>query len=1115
MRHLALFSALACLLLPFETFAQNSGKLPPAQDFSQEALVYDRYETTIRMHADGTGERIVHAVMRIQSESAAKQFGVLIVNYAAATETPHIISVKVLKPNGTTVETPAAEAIEMASAVTRQAPLYSDFKEKHLPVRSLSAGDTLEYEIDTSIDKPEAPGQFWGTTHFTVPGTTIVRTEIFTLEFPKDKYVQVWSPKHQPAITEHGNLRTYSWTSSQLVAAPKNSEDDDSTRKNQPKDPDEDSDGRKLPSVAWTTFHNWAEVGDWYRNLALQRAQPNDAVRAKAEELTKDGKTPEEQVRAIYAYVSGKTRYVGIDFGIGRYQPHSAAEVLANQYGDCKDKDTLLEALLRAKGFPTAPALIGAGIALVQDIPSPAVFNHVITTVGLPEGRVWLDSTPEVAPYRYLSAVIRDQQALVIPAQETATLEKTPAMTPYSFANTLEAVGTLDAEGKLTAKITATYRGDDEIVVRALARGFARAEWDKASQYVSSSTGFSGTTSNTSFKNIDDLSLPVEISYDYTRHPFGDWENRRILPLFPLLELPSLASDKDAPEDDIDLGAPRTLTAVSKVRLPEGYRTDLPDPIHVKTNFATFDKTYRFDGKEIVVERSVVILQKKLPKADWKQYQSFTKSASLAEENWITLIRPSKPISITVEKSGPTEEKKLSTTKLPSEVKILKSESQKKPSTPKTKEKARDEEVSSDAPLLEQMQTAARQLQEGNWDGARSTLDKIKAKNPDEPFLWGSYGVLAMMKFDYEEAKSDFARELEKHPDNPGAAAALAEAQLRSGDSSAARKTLQSYLTKHPDEEKLSRYLVKMQRDAHDYAGALKTLQAASDQAPEDKILRVEIGETLLLLNRKEEAAAAVKSALDGADDPQILNGAAYVLSETGLSLHVAEEASRTCITKLEEKSATITTAEANSKSFSESQLIVASWDTLGWILFQEGKYDQAKPLLLSAWTNSLRGEVGDHLGQLYEALDQKQQAINAYSLADAAMTQDVPANVRQHVKDRMAQLKAKGVNPTTSGASTLQEVRSFTVPRPGETVGWGAFRLEIAAGKVLEAKQMSGEHHLEGLEKNLGDMKFPELVPPESKAHLLKSAVVNCSKGAKTCEVVLVPDGGLHTEQQ
>ncbi len=38
-------------------------------------------------------------------------------------------------------------------------------------------------------------------------------------------------------------------------------------------------------------------------------------------------------------------------FGIGRYQPHTAAEVFANQYGDCKDKHTLFAAILTAIGL--------------------------------------------------------------------------------------------------------------------------------------------------------------------------------------------------------------------------------------------------------------------------------------------------------------------------------------------------------------------------------------------------------------------------------------------------------------------------------------------------------------------------------------------------------------------------------------------------------------------------------------------------------------------------------------------------------------------------------------------------------------------------------------------
>src|SRR6201996_6230013 len=420
-----LFALLFFALLPAATLSQTPAKSSAPDNFAKEALVFERSETTIRMHSDGTGERVSHVWIRLQSEGAARQFGVLSFSYASANETPHITLVRVHKQDGSTVDTPVADAIDMPAPVTREAPLYSDLKEKHLPVRSLATGDTLEYEVQVTIDKAEAPGQFWGAQNFTPPGSLIVLAETFTLEVPKDKYLQVWSPNHKPTITEHDNLRTYRWEQSQLVPAPKtNNQADDASDANTPKDPDEDADGRKVPAVAWTTFHSWAEVGDWYRSLSLERAQPSDALRARAAEITKDAKTPEDQVRAIYAFVSTRTRYVGIDFGIGRYQPHSAAEVLVNQYGDCKDKDTLLEALLRAKGFSTAPALIGVGITPVEAVPSPAVFNHVITTVELPGGRIWLDSTPEVAPYRLLSAAIRDQLALVVPVEGPAALDR-------------------------------------------------------------------------------------------------------------------------------------------------------------------------------------------------------------------------------------------------------------------------------------------------------------------------------------------------------------------------------------------------------------------------------------------------------------------------------------------------------------------------------------------------------------------------------------------------------------------------------------------------------------------------------------------------------------------
>jgi hypothetical protein len=162
MRHLVLLFA----VLPAIAIAQTPGKTPAPDPFHNEALVFERSETTIRMHADGTGEREAHVLLRVQSEGAARQFGVLSFSYAAASETPTITLVRVHKTDGSTVDTPAADAIDMPAAVTREAPLYSDLKEKHVPVRSLSPGDTLEYQVHTAIDKSRSSRPILGSPAF-------------------------------------------------------------------------------------------------------------------------------------------------------------------------------------------------------------------------------------------------------------------------------------------------------------------------------------------------------------------------------------------------------------------------------------------------------------------------------------------------------------------------------------------------------------------------------------------------------------------------------------------------------------------------------------------------------------------------------------------------------------------------------------------------------------------------------------------------------------------------------------------------------------------------------------------------------------------------------------
>ena len=79
-----------------------------------------------------------------------------------------------------------------------------------------------------------------------------------------------------------------------------------------------------------TTFESWQQLGDWYAGLEKDRRQPNDAIKAKAAELVQGKTTDMEKVKALYDFVSRDFRYVSLSFGLGRYQPHAASEVLAN-----------------------------------------------------------------------------------------------------------------------------------------------------------------------------------------------------------------------------------------------------------------------------------------------------------------------------------------------------------------------------------------------------------------------------------------------------------------------------------------------------------------------------------------------------------------------------------------------------------------------------------------------------------------------------------------------------------------------------------------------------------------------------------------------------------------
>ena len=329
----------------------------PSTDNVQEGYIIERLAKDVAFAADGTGTEEQTVRVRMMADAAVAAFGILRFPYRAENQRLDVMQVSVTATDGTVVTTPSADIQDVPTDVSRGAPMYSDIRERHVPVRGLRVGTTLEWRFRLTRVKPDTQGFFWYAHDFTT--SAIVLDETLRITVPANKYVQVKSPRLAPDIAERGGTKVYAWKTAHALRAA-----DDVTFPSKP---------AAFPAVQLTSFRSWEEVGRWYSDLEAPQAALTPEIKAKAAELIAGLSSDVDKQKAIYQYVATNFRYISLSLGEGRYQPHAAREVLANAYGDCKDKHTLFAALLNAAGLHASAALVAVGGTLDEDVPSRRV----------------------------------------------------------------------------------------------------------------------------------------------------------------------------------------------------------------------------------------------------------------------------------------------------------------------------------------------------------------------------------------------------------------------------------------------------------------------------------------------------------------------------------------------------------------------------------------------------------------------------------------------------------------------------------------------------------------------------------------------------------------------
>jgi len=624
---------LLLLLFPFRISAAqtvNAGSNPPpdskqaANDsYAKEPYVFELIENRVQFEADGKEQRDFKMRARIQSESAVHEFGLLVYPYASSFESLEVLYVRVHKPDGTSVETPPSDIQELDSAVSREAPMYTDEREKHIAVKSLATGDVLEAHLRWTTHDPIAPGHFWFDHSYFRAG--ICLKEILQIDVPANVPVKFRNSDPQPSLREEGGRRVYTVTSSNLK------------REEESKIPqwEKDFHGASPPDIEVSSFSSWEDVGNWFGSLEQAKTVVTPEIRTKAEELIKGKSSEDERLRAIYSFVSARFRYIGVDLGLGRYAPHAASEVLVNRYGDCKDKHTLFAALLQAAGIKAYPALVSSKYRLDPSFPTISLFDHVITAIPQGDAFLFLDTTPEVAPYGLLMQSIRDRKALVIPGTATARIITTPADPPFLNLEHVQIDASIDAGGTLDAKMRFEDRGDSELVLRLAYRATPQNRWQELTQNIVARMGFAGTVSDVSVAQPEDTDKPFWMSFSYHRTDFPDWKNHRIVLPSPPFFLRDLTEEQKVSKEPLPLGSLEEVTYDSKVKFAEGYSAVLPAVPEQKTDFAEFSAGYSFDKGVLHGTLHLKTLQHEIPGSKRGEFSKMAKAVDEAQRRFI------------------------------------------------------------------------------------------------------------------------------------------------------------------------------------------------------------------------------------------------------------------------------------------------------------------------------------------------------------------------------------------------------------------------------------------------------------------------------------------------
>jgi cellulose synthase operon protein C len=375
------------------------------------------------------------------------------------------------------------------------------------------------------------------------------------------------------------------------------------------------------PYVHVSSVKDLDDLGRWYSAMLTPQLALSPELHQKADQIAAMYRDPLDRIRAVYRFVLTSTHYVALEFGIYSYKPYPVADVYARRFGDCKDKASLMIAMLRAVGVPADFVLVRTRPlgTVVPGAASIALFNHAIAYV--PQYDLWLDGTADYYGLRELPLDDQGAMALTIDEKGTSQLRMIPVTQPLDNITSRTVQAVIRPNGAIDFTGTSTTRGED---APALRRDFEVQERQRESMRKGLAELFPSVKLDTVAVEAADSDHPVQVRFAGTLDVFQGQRTLNLratwMPRDYLQKLALLSSRTQ----DVQLGSPWTTQEEFHFRLPVGAEVaQLPPDSTLNTSFGKAHIHFANANREIVIRSEVQFVRTRIEASEYAEFRSF------------------------------------------------------------------------------------------------------------------------------------------------------------------------------------------------------------------------------------------------------------------------------------------------------------------------------------------------------------------------------------------------------------------------------------------------------------------------------------------------------------